>query len=107
MPSDYVARLNDLVGAGRRGDAGEFFLTRAVGVPAEAVAQMRADPGWSVVEGVAHTLAYDGEIMGDMMSGRPLPADRWTAVTPMPWRRCCRTPAGPCSPAGTTAPSRP
>ena len=81
VPSDYVTRLNELVGAGRRGDAGEFFLTRAVGVPAEAVAQMRADSGWSVVEGVAHTLAYDGEIMGDMMSGRPLPADRWTAVT--------------------------
>jgi len=31
-------------------------------------------------EAVAHTIAYDGRIMGSTMSGAPLPADRWAAV---------------------------
>lgn len=81
VPDEYVSTLNELVAAGRRGDAGEYFLTRAVGVPADAVASMRADAGWCVVEGVAHTFAYDGEIMGDTTSGWPLPPDRWDSVS--------------------------
>ena len=33
------------------------------------------------VENVAHTLAYDGAIMGDNQSGKPLSPDQWTAAT--------------------------
>ncbi|MFJ5710008.1 hypothetical protein [Streptomyces sp. NPDC093105] len=33
------------------------------------------------MEAVARTLPYDGRVMGDTMSGRPLPADRWASVT--------------------------
>jgi hypothetical protein len=39
-------------------------------------------PEWAEMEAVAHTLAYDGIIMGDTMSGKPLPAgrvERWAA----------------------------
>jgi pimeloyl-ACP methyl ester carboxylesterase len=50
---DAAARLIALVAADRRGDTVEFFLTQAVGVPAEFVAPMRDDPAWSGMEAVA------------------------------------------------------
>jgi pimeloyl-ACP methyl ester carboxylesterase len=53
------------VAAGRRGDALEFFMVKVVGMPPEFAAQMRSSPYWAVGEGLAHTLAYDAEIMGD------------------------------------------
>lgn len=81
VPADYRARLAALLADGRRGDAVELFLTVAVGVPAEYVAPMRAEPFWGAFEAVAPTLAYDAAIMGDTMAGRPLPADRWADVT--------------------------
>jgi pimeloyl-ACP methyl ester carboxylesterase len=81
LPDDYVSQLNVLVSAGRRGDAVEYFMTQAVGLPAEFVAPMRLEPFWPALEAVAHTLAYDGTIMGDTMSGNPLPAERWASVT--------------------------
>jgi len=81
LPDDYVPQLDSLVAAGRPGDAVELFMTVAVGLPAEFVAPMKADASWSDLEKVGHTIAYDGRIMGDTMSGKPLPADRWDAVT--------------------------
>ena len=36
---------------------------------------------WSGLEEVAHTLAYDGIIMGNTMRGDPLPPDKWASVT--------------------------
>ncbi|MEM8535654.1 MAG: alpha/beta hydrolase [Chloroflexota bacterium] len=81
VPSDYVHQLNAMVAAGRRGDAVEYFMTKAVGMPAEFVTPMRDMPMWPAFEAVAHTLAYDGTIIGDTMSGNPLPTDRWSSVT--------------------------
>ena len=81
LPEDYVQQLNELIAADRRGDAVEFFMTRAVGVPTEYLAPMQSDPMWKEFEAVAHTLAYDGTVMGDTMSGRPLPARRWATAT--------------------------
>lgn len=80
LPADYVTHLDDLVTADRRGDAVEFFMTTAVGVPAEVVAGMREQPFWSSLESTAHTLAYDGTIMGDTMGGSPAPLRRWASV---------------------------
>jgi pimeloyl-ACP methyl ester carboxylesterase len=80
-PADYVQRLDDLTANGRRGDAVELFLTAAAGMPADAVAGLRQSPFWPTLEAVAHTIAYDGRIMGTTMSGAPLPRDRWAAVT--------------------------
>jgi pimeloyl-ACP methyl ester carboxylesterase len=80
LPADYVTHLDDLVTAGRRGDAVEFFMTTAVGVPAEVVAGMREQPFWSSLESTAHTLAYDGTIMGGTMGGSPAPLGRWDSV---------------------------
>ena len=81
VPKDYVVRINDLVSAGRQGDAVEFFMTAAVGVPAEIIAQMRQSPMWAGMEKVAHTLAYDGKIMGDNLAGNSLQASQWACVT--------------------------
>jgi pimeloyl-ACP methyl ester carboxylesterase len=79
--SDYVAQLEQLVAAGQRGDAVALMMTDAAGVPAEYVAPMRDQPFWADFEAVAHTLAYDGRIMGETMSGQPLPQERWRDVT--------------------------
>ncbi|MGW5638388.1 alpha/beta fold hydrolase [Streptomyces sp. NPDC003832] len=81
LPADYVARLTELVQQGADGDAVAYFMTAAVGMPAEAVDGMRRAPFWSGMEATARTLPYDGQVMGETMSGRPLPTDRWQSVT--------------------------
>jgi pimeloyl-ACP methyl ester carboxylesterase len=80
LRSDYVTTLTELAAAGLRGDAVEFFMTEGVEVPADVVAEMRSAPYWAALENVAHTLAYDGAVMGDMMSGTPLPLRRFASV---------------------------
>ncbi|HKA97045.1 MAG TPA: alpha/beta hydrolase, partial [Streptosporangiaceae bacterium] len=79
LPADYVTHLRGLVSSDRRADAVEYFMTRAVGLPAEFVAPMRSAPMWRGMEAVAHTLAYDGTIVGQSMSGKPLSGE-WSAI---------------------------
>jgi pimeloyl-ACP methyl ester carboxylesterase len=81
VPEDYVPRLTELAAAGRRGDAVEFFLTQAILLPPPVVAQMRQGLMWPGLEAVAHTLAYDGAVMGGTMQGKSLPTHRWASVT--------------------------
>jgi pimeloyl-ACP methyl ester carboxylesterase len=76
-PPDTAKTFTELVSAGRRGDAVEFFMAKVVGMPVEFVAQARAQPWWAATEALAHTLAYDATIMGDYS----LPADRAALVT--------------------------
>jgi pimeloyl-ACP methyl ester carboxylesterase len=45
-----------------RSDAAELFMTRGMGMPAAAVAGMKATPAWRDREALAHTLAYDVRI---------------------------------------------
>jgi hypothetical protein len=51
------------------------------GVPPDAIAEMRQAPSWPAMEAVAHTLTYDGMVMGDTMSGSPAPIRRFASVT--------------------------
>jgi pimeloyl-ACP methyl ester carboxylesterase len=81
LPKDYVVHLDELIATGRRGDAVEYFMTAAVGMPPEAFAPMRNDPTWPALQAVAHTLPYDNAIMGDTMSGSPAPLRRWASIT--------------------------
>jgi pimeloyl-ACP methyl ester carboxylesterase len=60
----YTAELTDALNRGDRGAAVEAFLRR-VGMPAQAVEGMRRSPGWSGMEALAPTLAYDDAAMGD------------------------------------------
>ncbi|MFL5736117.1 MAG: alpha/beta fold hydrolase [Actinomycetota bacterium] len=64
-PLDTAATYRAFVEEGRRGDAVEFFMSKVVGMPAEFVAQAKQAPWWASQEAIAHTLAYDAEIMGD------------------------------------------
>ncbi|MFS0722433.1 alpha/beta fold hydrolase [Paenibacillus sp. 1P07SE] len=82
VPGDYVQQLNTRIEAGKRSEAVAYFLSTAIGIPGEFIAFMQADPSWQHMESLAHTLAYDGIIMGDTQSGQPLPADRWRVEVP-------------------------
>lgn len=81
IPSDYVEHLTALVAAGRRGDAVEYFMAKAVGVPAEMLSQMRQAPMWPAMEQMAPTLLYDDAVIGGNMAGKPFPPGQWAAVT--------------------------
>jgi pimeloyl-ACP methyl ester carboxylesterase len=77
LPDDYVAELEERLAAGRRGDAVEYFMTTAIGLPAEVVMGMREMPMWAGMAEVAHTLPYDGKIV----EGFRLPADELGSVS--------------------------
>ena len=81
VPDDYVPQLESRIAEGRPGDAVEYFLTTAIGMPAEMVGGMRQSPMWPDMEAVAHTISYDGRFMEGTMSGGSLPGDRWASVT--------------------------
>ena len=66
LPADFAAQLAALVAAGRRGDAVELYQTTAVGLPQEVVEQLRHAPFRPGLEAIAHTLAYDAAIVGDL-----------------------------------------
>jgi len=75
-PADTAKTYTELVTAGRRGDAVEYFMAKVVGLPPEFVAQARNAPFWQAQEALAHTLAYDATIMGDYS----LPTERAAIV---------------------------
>src|SRR5215204_5655134 len=75
-PQDQVERYDEMISAGRRGDAVEYFMTKVVGLPSEFVAYARTQPFWQKQEELAHTLAYDATIMGDYS----LPVERAASV---------------------------
>jgi pimeloyl-ACP methyl ester carboxylesterase len=80
LPEDYVTHLNELIAAGRRGEAVTYFMTTAIGMPAEAVAQIRNSPMWPKLEALAPTIAYDGAITIDTAIGSPLPLKKWASI---------------------------
>ncbi|WP_375000359.1 alpha/beta fold hydrolase [Aeromicrobium sp. CTD01-1L150] len=83
MPPDYVEHQEQLVAEGRRGDAVEYFMTQALGIPAEWVEGMKQDPSWEQMSALAHTYAYDGRIMRGLQDGTALPRDRWSTRAPV------------------------
>jgi pimeloyl-ACP methyl ester carboxylesterase len=62
---DTASIYRKLVAEDRRGDAVEYFMAKVVGMPAEFVGFARSQPWWPAQEALAHTLAYDAEIMGN------------------------------------------
>lgn len=59
----YTREIDDLVAAGRPGDAAARFLSDML--PAESIDEMRTSPTWPVIERVAPTLVYDNAVLGD------------------------------------------
>jgi pimeloyl-ACP methyl ester carboxylesterase len=81
LPADYVEHLNELIAAGRKADALEYFMTVAVNIPPEFIEGMKQSPIWESAVAVAHTIAYDGEIMGDTMWGDPASLEQFASIT--------------------------
>lgn len=81
IPTDYVAHLRGLIAAGWPEDALTYFMTVAVGIPAEYIEGMKQAPFWASSVAVAHTISYDGEIMGDTMYGNPAALAPFAAIT--------------------------
>ena len=73
---DTASIYRKFVSEGRRGDAVEYFMAKVVGMPAEFVGFARSQPWLPAQEALAHTLAYDAEIMGDYT----IPTDRVARV---------------------------
>lgn len=78
-PDTYLAEMDALIAAGRRGDAVKKFL-RSVGMPGVVAAVMAFTPPFGKLKAVAHTLPNDFRILGDTGRGRPLTPGRWDGV---------------------------
>jgi pimeloyl-ACP methyl ester carboxylesterase len=76
VPRDWGQRVDELVSAGRPGDALEYWMTTVIGVPVEVVAPMRKSPFWAAMELNAHMLVRDAALLGDFT----LPAERLATV---------------------------
>ena len=63
--ADTASVYRRLVAEGKRGEAVEYFMSTVVGLPDEFVAFAKTQPWWPAQEALAHTLAYDAEIMAD------------------------------------------
>ncbi|MFC5499340.1 alpha/beta fold hydrolase [Caenimonas terrae] len=77
---DDWRQIGAALAAGRSGHAVALFM-KSVGVPAIVRAAMRLLPAWNKLRAIAHTLAYDGALVGDKQLGQPLDAARWRGIT--------------------------
>jgi pimeloyl-ACP methyl ester carboxylesterase len=78
LPDDFADQLDRLVEAGRRSDAVELFLVRAVQARPRDVAGMRGRASWPAMEAAAQSLAYEARVMGPRNA---LPAELLAAIT--------------------------
>ena len=78
---DFSERLTALVTDGDRGGAVKLYMTEGMGAPAIFVNAMRILPVWSRLKEQAHTLPYDWALLDGTLTGRPLQAEPWSAVT--------------------------
>jgi pimeloyl-ACP methyl ester carboxylesterase len=61
--AEFKKDMAELLVAGKRGEAVTFFFADML--PPEMIEGMKQSPEWSLMEGVAHTLAFDNAVMGD------------------------------------------
>jgi len=80
IPDDYVSHLDELVGAGRRGEAVSYFLTTGPLIPSPVIDQLRQSPAWPPMEAMAATIPYDARIMDGLMTDTAGPLERWVSV---------------------------
>ncbi len=62
---ELVARLIELVTAGRAGDAVATFQLEGIGLPPEVVEQIRRSPAWAALEAIGQTVVYDATLTSD------------------------------------------
>jgi pimeloyl-ACP methyl ester carboxylesterase len=84
LPADYVEHLEALTAEDKRREIFEYFMTVAVGMPAEMVEPMLDTPMMDAMLPLAHTISYDGRIMlRGSMHAEPLPTS-WTETVTVP-----------------------
>jgi pimeloyl-ACP methyl ester carboxylesterase len=84
LPRGYIEHLDELIAADNRREVFAYFMTVAVGMPAEMVQGMLDSPMVDSMLSLAHTVPYDGRVMLEgSMYGQPLPA-RWTDTVAVP-----------------------
>jgi pimeloyl-ACP methyl ester carboxylesterase len=82
LAADYIEHLEELVAAGRRREVIAYFMTEAIGMPAQLVEQMLDSPMVEAMEPLAHTVSYDGRVLlRGSMHGERLPAEWRDSVT--------------------------
>ena len=81
VPANFVETINELVSLGKRDEACIYFGTAVVGMPESMGEEMRKSPFWPGMVEMAHTMAYDGTVMGETMFGNPLQSDPWVNIT--------------------------
>ncbi|MCB0080614.1 MAG: alpha/beta hydrolase, partial [Caldilineaceae bacterium] len=81
IPKDYVPHLRQLIADGDPEGALMYFMTVAVGIPPEYIEGIKEAPFWASSVAVAHTISYDGEIMGETMYGDPAALEQFATVT--------------------------
>ena len=62
--AEQKQRIQELVKTGAPGDAAEYFLT-GIGMPREALDDMKRSGKWEEIAKIDFTLAYDFEVLGD------------------------------------------
>jgi pimeloyl-ACP methyl ester carboxylesterase len=72
----YGSELNELLAAGKNGDAVELHM-QTVGAPGAVIAAMKASPGWAGIKALAPTIAYDVAVVGP---NRSVPVGRVAAI---------------------------
>jgi pimeloyl-ACP methyl ester carboxylesterase len=83
LPDDYASHIDELIAAGRGGDAVEYVMATGPRIPAPVIEGAKQSPAWAGMAAIARTLSYDNRIMGDTMGGDAAPLRRWsTLVTP-------------------------
>lgn len=81
LPNDYVEQLNAAIAQDERGRALEIFFGQAMLLPDEFLEGMKQSPMWEGMQTNAHTLAYDGLIVRDLMAGKPWEVGAWKNVS--------------------------
>jgi pimeloyl-ACP methyl ester carboxylesterase len=79
MPAGFIARLQALIAADRRGDAVELWMGN-IGVPPATIAGMRQGPMWTGMEALAPSLVYDATIAEGVEQGDPEPLKKWAST---------------------------
>lgn len=77
FPAGYLATLRDLIAEGRPEAAVDYCMVEAVGLPAEHLPALRADPNWPTLVALAPTLVHDATLIAGVATG---PA-RWASIT--------------------------
>ena len=80
MPDGFIEQIEAHVADDRPGDAARQFMLH-VGTPRPAVAVMRRLPMWKKLAAAGRTLPYDLRLLGDTQHGKPLPRERFAAVS--------------------------